>query len=113
MLYFTESTLAQLAPTLFLWVKGTGLLTPRGPPLRIVSLRKRKASELLLQTSYSKSHLVFSSLKRFKLHGIKDIQQKGRHQDGEAQRCQQVEGGTRERLFSSQGQPGYGSDSQL
>ncbi len=102
-----------LAPVLLLWVKGTGPLTLWGPPLGVVGLSQRKAPELLLQTPYSQPHLVFSPLERFQLHGIEDVQQRGGQQDGEAQSSQHVEGGTRERLFCSQGQPGHSGDGQL
>lgn len=106
-------TKPQLPPVLLLWIKGTGLLTLWGLPLGIVGLSQRKTSELLLQTTYSQPHLVLSPLKRFQLHGVEDVQQKGGKQDGEAQRSQQVEGSTRERLFCSEGQPGHSCDGQL
>lgn len=108
-----KHTLTQLASAFFLWVKGSGLKTLWGTPLKVVGLSHRKAPELLLQTTYSQPHLVFNLLKRFQLHGIEDVQQRGGQQDGDAQCSQHVERGARERLFCSQGQPGHSSDGQL
>lgn len=102
-------------PTLkiFLWVQGIKFFPLRRPLCGLVRLSQRKTSELLLQTAYSQPHLVFGPLKRLQLHGVKDVEQRGAQQDGEAQSSQQIEGDTREGLLRSQSEAGNCSDGQL
>lgn len=96
---------------LFLWVQIIWLKTLR----RTTNLAKlsRMALELRLQTADNQPHLVFSSLKRFQLHSVEDVQQRGGQQDGDAQGSQHVEGDAGERLICVQGQPRHSDNGQL
>lgn len=48
---FSQSAHFDPVGYLFLWVKGSGLKTLWGTPLKVVGLSQRKAPELLLQTT--------------------------------------------------------------